>query len=123
VLHCAVEGGSIEIVTLCLSSSSEYSDKRTYNPSSLVNRLNKHSTSPICIAAAKLDVPLINVLLKHGADVSVGKWRGRCALAAVALKVSGGCIGCDCGGCGVWISDKTKKTRFKVKTPSYFIPP
>ncbi len=107
MLHCAVEGGSIEVVTLCLSSSSssESSDKLTYGSSSFVNRLNKQSVSPICIAAAKLDVPLIHVLLKHGADVSVGKWRGRCALAAVAMKVGSGCIGCDCGGCGVLISD------------------
>ncbi len=110
VLHCAVEGGSIEVVTLFLSnssnsnssnsssssSSSKSSDRLISDRSSLINRVNKHSVSPICIAAARLDVPMLNVLLKHGADVRLGKWRGSCALGAVAKKVGGGGGG---GGC------------------------
>ncbi len=91
------------MVTLFLSSSSssssgggssKASDRLISDRSSLINRTNKHSVSPICIAAARLDVPMLCVLLKHGADVRLGKWQGRSALGAVAKKVGGGGGGC-----------------------------
>ena len=56
----------------------------------LVNRLNKSSASPLCIAAAALDVRMILLLLKHGADAGIGKWQGKSALAAAAKKVREG---------------------------------
>jgi hypothetical protein len=72
------------------SSSSSDGGGKSSMEVALVNRLNKSSTSPLCIAAAALDVRMILLLLKHGADAVVGKWQGKSALAATAKKVGGG---------------------------------
>jgi hypothetical protein len=77
---------------LSSSSSSSISSTSTRNKQNLteallVNRMNNRAASPICIAASKLDVPMLLLLLKHGANPSIGKWQGRSALAAVAKKV------------------------------------
>jgi ankyrin repeat protein len=85
VLHCAVQGGSIELASLVLRSSVHANSKDSN--ASLLNRLNRNSVSCICIAAARLDCPMISFLLKNGADPSVGKWQGASALAAAAQQV------------------------------------